>query len=171
MQSTRNQSERSKKGCILLTALGQMSLYWSFMAFNKTTRNSYTFPTINETFRLEREIERLHNEIEEAKHRKREDEQDHEKLWKDKLSKKDRDHQQELDDMKKNFEDVSLVVDKVDTLSSTMHHLTTNINTVFERSVEEREGTLRIREQQLEDREKRVIKGKTAQQFGTRITK
>ncbi|RCN53609.1 hypothetical protein ANCCAN_00103 [Ancylostoma caninum] len=49
--------------------------------------------------RLENEVERLNREIEEIKRRKKEDEQDIEKLWKEKLAKKDRDHQEELKDL------------------------------------------------------------------------
>ncbi|KAJ1357992.1 hypothetical protein KIN20_016284 [Parelaphostrongylus tenuis] len=56
------------------------------------------------TKRLENEVERLNREIEELKIRKKEDEQDIERLWKDKLSKKDFDHQQEVNDMRSNHE-------------------------------------------------------------------
>uniref|UniRef100_A0A0K0DIW7 Cilia- and flagella-associated protein 157 n=1 Tax=Angiostrongylus cantonensis TaxID=6313 RepID=A0A0K0DIW7_ANGCA len=54
--------------------------------------------------RLENEVERLNREIDELKIRKKEDEQDIERLWKDKLSKKDLDHQQDLNDMRMNHE-------------------------------------------------------------------
>lgn len=57
-----------------------------------------------EIFRLENEVERLNREIDELKIRKKEDEQDIERLWKDKLSKKDLDHQQDLNDMRMNHE-------------------------------------------------------------------
>ncbi|KAJ1357991.1 hypothetical protein KIN20_016283, partial [Parelaphostrongylus tenuis] len=43
-----------------------------------------------------------------------------------------------------------MVVDKVDTLSSTIHQLTDNVTTVADRSLIEKENSLRIREQQLE---------------------
>ncbi|EYB90471.1 hypothetical protein Y032_0219g2451 [Ancylostoma ceylanicum] len=49
--------------------------------------------------RLENEVERLNREIEEIKRRKKEDEQDIERLWKEKLAKKDHDHQEELKDL------------------------------------------------------------------------
>ncbi|KAL6723126.1 hypothetical protein Aduo_018162 [Ancylostoma duodenale] len=61
-----------------------------------------TAPAPEETLRakrLENEVERLNREIEEIKRRKKEDEQDIEKLWKEKLAKKDRDHQEELKDL------------------------------------------------------------------------
>lgn len=41
----------------------------------------------------------MNREIEEIKRRKKEDEQDIERLWKEKLAKKDRDHQEELKDL------------------------------------------------------------------------
>ncbi|KAK6765911.1 hypothetical protein RB195_025680 [Necator americanus] len=57
-----------------------------------------TVPSSEETLRikrLENEVERLNREIEDVKRRKKEDEQDLERLWKEKLTKKDRDHQEE----------------------------------------------------------------------------
>ncbi|VDM63613.1 unnamed protein product [Angiostrongylus costaricensis] len=56
------------------------------------------------TKRLENEVERLNREIDELKIRKREDEQDIERLWKDKLSKRNLDHQQDLNDIRTNHE-------------------------------------------------------------------
>ncbi|KAK6032884.1 hypothetical protein OSTOST_00896 [Ostertagia ostertagi] len=143
--------------------------------------------------RLENEVERLHREIDELKRRKKEDETDLENLWKEKLSKKDRDcsdelknledyyqkqlsklngeHEKELETLKITYErqleviqqstgewrDVTSVVNKVDTLSSTLHQLADSVTMVTDRSLLEKETTLRIREEQLKDREQRLI--------------
>ncbi|PIO54769.1 hypothetical protein TELCIR_23859, partial [Teladorsagia circumcincta] len=113
--------------------------------------------------RLENEVERLNREIDELKRRKKEDENDLENLWKEKLSKKDRDcsdelknledyyqkqlsklngeHEKELETLKITYErqleviqqstgewrDVTSVVNKVDTLSSTLHQLADSV--------------------------------------------
>ncbi|KAL6723125.1 hypothetical protein Aduo_018162 [Ancylostoma duodenale] len=123
-----------------------------------------TAPAPEETLRakrLENEVERLNREIEEIKRRKKEDEQDIEKLWKEKLAKKDRDHQEELKDLDNAHQDVSTVVDKVDDLSTTINKLADNVNTVTERTILEKETALKLKEQQLESREQRFLEDKT----------
>ncbi|KAK6055788.1 hypothetical protein COOONC_06706 [Cooperia oncophora] len=146
--------------------------------------------------RLENEIERLHREINELKRQKKEDEADLENLWKEKLSKKDRDcsdelksledyyqkqisklngeHEKELENLKTTYarqieviqqstgewRDVTTVVNKVDTLSSTLHQLADSVTTISDRSLLEKETNLRIREEQLKDREQRLLEEK-----------
>ncbi|VDM69662.1 unnamed protein product [Strongylus vulgaris] len=165
------------------------------------------------TRRLENEVERLNREIEELKRRKKEDEQDLERLWKEKLAKKDRERQDELNDLqsahqkqlskldsehseelerlkttydrqletiqqsasqwsskrKANFcstgatnlyRDVSTVVDKVDSLSTTINQLADNVTTVTERTLIEKETALKLKELQLENREQRLLEDK-----------
>ncbi|KAK5982737.1 hypothetical protein GCK32_004150 [Trichostrongylus colubriformis] len=59
------------------------------------------------------------------------------------------------------WKDVTTVVNKVDTLSSTLNHLADNVNMVTERSLLEKETTLRTREEQLNNREQRLLEDRT----------
>ncbi|CAJ0608805.1 unnamed protein product [Cylicocyclus nassatus] len=148
------------------------------------------------TKRLENEVERLNREIEDLKRRKKDDEQDIEKLWKEKLAKRDREHQDEIKDLEtaqqkqlaklenehteeidrlrmtyerqletiqqsaSQWKDVSSVVDKVDSLSTTINQLANNVTTATERALLEKETELRMKEQRLENTEQSLLRDK-----------
>lgn len=147
--------------------------------------------------RLESEVERLHREIEDLKVRKKDDEMDLENAWKGKMSKREREYQDEVKELEAahqkqvsklteehsselerlkavyerqleviqqsvgQWKDVNSVVDKVDSISTSLHQLTENVSTATDRAALDKEASLRIREEQIENRERRLADEKT----------